>query len=77
VGASVLAPFCVGAPERQGTAAKADLDELHRDKIRLATRRIVVVSDASGYHGTSTKGEVEFAESRGLEVEYRRIGGAS
>lgn len=72
-GAIVLAPFCVVAPEDQRGWNKAALDELHRDKIRLATARIVVVSDESGYFGDSTRAEIEFAESLGLAVAFRRV----
>lgn len=67
-GVIVLAPFCVIPSEQQGDAAKLALDALHKDKIRLATGRIVVV-------GESTRSEIAFAESQGLTVEYRQIGG--
>lgn len=70
-GAIVLAPFCVIPSEQQGDEIKAALDGLHRDKIKLATRRIVVVADESGYIGDSTRSEIDYAESIGRTVEYR------
>jgi hypothetical protein len=72
-----LGPFCVVPAEEQRGWAKDALDELHRSKIRLATYRVIVVSDETGYFGDSTRGEIEFAESLELTVEYRRIAGAA
>ncbi|MFD6401189.1 hypothetical protein [Nocardia sp. NPDC060249] len=72
-GIVVLAPFCVVPSSDQDTLAKTELDELHRDKIRLATRRIVVVSDETGYVGESTRAEIAFAEKLGLIVERRPV----
>lgn len=72
-GIIVLAPFCVVATSDQGSTAKIELDELHRDKIRLATWRIVVVSDETGYIGDSTRSEMSFAESLGVAVELRQV----
>lgn len=74
-GIVVLAPFCVVPSSDQDTLAKIELDELHRDKIRLATRRIVVVSDETGYVGDSTRAEIAFAEKLGLIVERRTVAG--
>lgn len=74
-GAIVLAPFCVVPAEEQRGWAKDALDELHRSKIRLATYRVIVVSDESGYYGDSTRAEIAFAESLELAVEYRQIAG--
>ncbi|WP_194829254.1 hypothetical protein [Nocardia sp. XZ_19_231] len=74
-GIVVLAPFCVVPSSDQDTLAKIELDELHRAKIRLATRRIVVVSDETGYVGDSTRAEIAFAEKLGLIVERRTIVG--
>ncbi|AHH20791.1 hypothetical protein NONO_c60150 [Nocardia nova SH22a] len=74
-GVIVIAPFCVVPPGHQAGEAKADLDALHRDKIRLATRRIVVVSDETGYIGDSTRSEMKFAESLGLTIDLREVRG--
>ena len=75
-GAIVLAPFTVVAPAAQssieGQALKARLDELHRHKIDLADL-VIVVSDASGYYGASTTGEISYAHAAGSPVSYRRI----
>lgn len=72
-GIIVLAPFCVVAISDQDTMAKVALDELHRDKIRLATWRIVVITDRTGYIGDSTRAEMVFAESLGLAVELCQV----
>ncbi|HEY1971848.1 MAG TPA: hypothetical protein VGH89_28085 [Pseudonocardia sp.] len=56
-GAIVLAPFAVVPPREQGGEFKAMLDRLHRRKIDLADR-VVVVSDESGYIGDSTCAEI-------------------
>lgn len=66
-GAVVLAPFAVIAPADQDNAVKTMLDELHRRKIDMCDR-VVVVTDASGYYGTSTAGEIAYARARGLPV---------
>ena len=71
-GVVVLAPFAVVAPEDQHDEHKRALDELHRAKIRMSDR-VVVVSDESGYHGESTAGEIRYAGSLGLPVEHRLV----
>ncbi|MFD9950834.1 hypothetical protein ACFWYW_58930 [Nonomuraea sp. NPDC059023] len=48
---------------------KQRLDELHRRKIDLADR-VVIVSDASGYIGDSTRAEIEYARVLGKPVGY-------
>jgi len=48
---------------------KADLDALHRRKIDLADR-VVVVSDSTGYFGESTAGEIRYAIEHGKPVEF-------
>lgn len=47
----------------------SEVKKLHFQKI-LMSRAIVVVSDASGYIGTSTKAEILFANSRDIPVFY-------
>jgi hypothetical protein len=49
--------------------AKTGLDELHKRKIDLADY-VLVVSDASGYFGESTRGEIQYAWSLGKLVLY-------
>jgi hypothetical protein len=50
------------------TAAKDRLDALHREKIRLSSR--VVVVSPGGYVGESTSGEIEYAHALGLPITY-------
>lgn len=75
-GAIVLAPFTAVAPTVQssveGQVLKARLDALHRHKIDMADL-VIVVSDASGYYGASTTGEVNYALAAGVPVSFRRI----
>jgi hypothetical protein len=78
-GAVVLAPGCdlkqdhpLWADPDQTEALKGRLDQLHRDKIRLADE-IVVVSDASGYYGESTSREIALAHELGKPVRYLQI----
>jgi hypothetical protein len=51
------------------SAEKAALDELHKRKIDLADY-VLVVSDASGYFGQSTQGEIRYAADRGKPVRF-------
>jgi hypothetical protein len=67
-GRIVLAPFAVVATEDQDSEFKAMLDALHRRKIDMADR-VLVVTDATGYYGTSTRGEISYAAERGIPVE--------
>lgn len=67
-GRIVLAPFAVVAAEDQGSELKVMLDALHRRKIDMADR-VLVVTDATGYYGTSTRGEIAYAAERGIPVE--------
>lgn len=48
---------------------KTLLDELHRRKIDLADE-VLVVSDASGYYGDSTRSEIEYARTQGKLVRF-------
>ena len=47
---------------------KAGLDELHRRKIDLADR--VLVLNVDGYVGESTRGEIEYARVHGKPISY-------
>lgn len=71
-GRIVLAPFVAVEPDQQDSAAKKMLDELHRAKIRMADR-VIVVSDETGYYGDSTRGEIEYALSLGLPVSFQTV----
>jgi hypothetical protein len=54
------------------SAEKVALDELHKRKIDMADR-VIVVSDVSGYYGDSTRSEIAYAERLGKPVEYRSV----
>ena len=62
----------VDMPDRDWTTGGNDdkrmLDELHRRKIDIADR--VLVINVDGYIGESTRGEIEYAESLGKRVDY-------
>jgi len=63
----------VGAFGMSGTDANADdvklaLDELHKRKIDLAD--YVYVVNPGGYIGHSTRNEIAYARSHGIEVSY-------
>jgi len=47
---------------------KADLDALHKDKIRISD--YVYVVNPNGYVGSSTKSEIQLARNLGLPVEF-------
>jgi hypothetical protein len=50
-------------------ALKPRLDALHRAKIDLADE-VVIVSDHTGYVGTSTQDEIAYAEQLGKPVRW-------
>jgi hypothetical protein len=50
-------------------ALKAQLDELHKRKIDLADE-VLVVSDETGYFGTSTASEIAYATTRRKPVRF-------
>lgn len=50
------------------SAEKVALDELHKRKIDLADR--VLVLNVGGYIGTSTRSEIEYAERFGKPISY-------
>lgn len=68
-GVIVLAPFQIVPVDEQASQAKAELDELHRRKIDLADR-IVVVTDESRYIGDSTRSEIRYATLTGTPVSW-------
>jgi hypothetical protein len=75
-GVIVLAPFAVIPPGEQDSELKAMLDELHRRKIDLSDR-VIVVTDESGYWGQSTRNEIAYAHRRGIPVEIRILSPSS
>lgn len=64
--------FVVVDPADQHTrpqaATKAQLDQLHRHKIAMADA-VLVVTDPSGYYGTSTHAEIGYALQLGMPVD--------
>jgi hypothetical protein len=72
----VLAPFTAVPTGEQSGQLKARLDRLHRVKIALS-HRVVVVTDASRYIGESTRAEIAYATRLGRPVSWAvREGGA-
>ncbi|MEU9515895.1 hypothetical protein [Micromonospora sp. NPDC048169] len=63
-GRMVLSPFKTGVTDSE---ALKRLDELHRRKIDMADR-VIVVTDRSGRIGESTRGEIEYATRVGKPV---------
>lgn len=51
------------------SAEKAALDELHKRKIDLADR-VLVVSDETGYFGQSTESEIRYAIAHGKPLKF-------
>lgn len=51
-----------------GEDQKRRLDELHKRKIDLADR--VLVLNVGGYIGESTRSEIEYAQATGVPVDY-------
>lgn len=51
-----------------GNEIKKMLDDLHRRKIDLADEILVI--NVGGYIGESTRGEIEYARSIGVGVDY-------
>lgn len=67
----VLAPGVFGHADGIHLTAieKEALDALHFQKIDLADE-VIVVSDASGYIGDSTRNEIDYAEAMGKPIRY-------
>jgi len=55
-------------PQHVNPRLKARLDELHRRKIDLADR--VLVLNVGGYIGQSTRSEIEYAHRLGKPISY-------
>lgn len=55
-------------PQHVDPALKARLDELHKRKIDLADR--VLILNVGGYIGESTRSEIAYAERIGRPVDY-------
>ncbi|WP_245560515.1 hypothetical protein [Nocardia asiatica] len=69
-GQIVLAPFAVVAPaDQHDSAIKQQLDRLHRHKIDIA-HRVVVVTGEDGYYGASTTAEIAYAHATGKPVSF-------
>lgn len=68
LGPEVLVRSDPAYADLHGAVTKADLDELHKRKIDLADR--VLVINVGGYIGDSTRGEIEYAERIGRAVDY-------
>lgn len=65
----VLMPFVAIKSEEQLTSEeKQMLDEMHKQKILMSTRLYVVM--VNRYVGASTKEEIRYAISLGIQVEY-------
>lgn len=47
---------------------KAMLDDMHKRKIDMADEIFVI--NVGGYLGESTRGEIEYAKSKGMVVRY-------
>ena len=71
-GQIVLMPFVVVASEEQTSDDKIMLDLLHKKKIDMS-KKIVVVSDESGYYGDSTKDEIRYAQLQGKQVSFVKV----
>jgi hypothetical protein len=72
MGRIVLAPFSVVAPEHQASEFKAMLDRLHREKIDMA-ERVIVVTNQHGYIGDSTRSEMVYAAQQGVPWDVRQF----
>lgn len=64
IGCNTKSDEGLGITEEQ----KVMLDELHKRKIDLADR--VLVLDIRGYIGASTRSEIKYAESLGKKIDY-------
>lgn len=84
-GTIVLAPFVTIPTDAQNAVLgggpvglKVQLDALHRAKIAMSSA-VLVVTDHTGYWGTSTRAEIDYAQALGLPVrvcEVDRVTGA-
>jgi len=58
--------ICTSSDAYEGT--KSMLDDMHKRKIDMADEIFVI--NVGGYLGESTRGEIEYAKSRGMVVRY-------
>lgn len=70
-GQVVLMPFddVESEPDAERVAV---LSGIHRERIRLADR-VVVVTDGSGYVGKTTRAELEYATQLGNPITYENV----
>lgn len=57
-----------GLKEGSYSATKNMLDDMHKRKIDMADEIFVI--DVGGYIGESTRSEIDYAESKGMPVNY-------
>ena len=57
-----------GMDEDTVTQTKIMLDDMHKRKIDMADE--IYVINKNGYIGSSTRSEIEYAKSKGLDVNY-------
>ena len=57
-----------GDDEVQAEGTKEMLDDMHKRKIDMADEIFVI--NKNGYIGSSTKSEIEYAQSKGMPVTY-------
>lgn len=67
-GCDMKTPHPLWADPVDAERIKVALEGLHRAKIRIADRILVV--NPGGYIGKSTRAEIEYAESLGLPVDF-------
>lgn len=71
-GSLVFMPFL--APHGDHSPVMTEwLDTVHRRKIDLSDR-VIIVSDDTGYIGDSTRAEIDYATGCGIAVAYRHLG---
>jgi hypothetical protein len=73
MGNIVLAPFSVVSQKDQNSDFKQMLDKLHREKIDMATSRVIIVTNQDGYIGKSTKAEMVYAANHGKTWDVREF----
>lgn len=69
-GNCMLTPIELSRPNKEDYSEQEALmiDEMHKEKIKLADAILVV--DVDGYTGNSTKNEIEFAKALNKEIIY-------
>lgn len=69
-GVVVLMPFVTVAAVDQGDEFKAALDRMHRQKIDMSDRVVVVTDPETRYVGDSTRSEIDYADSLHKPVDW-------